>query len=479
MSITAAENDREGYATNLESKIDSQVRTTAAISQRQSEMTVDLKEQKDTFNKMQKKSDALLDYNRLAYKKLDVQDKTMKDIQSEMVQANEKICSFLTKSDTAIPESSETSDTDTPILDFAVKILKKINSDTVTTLSLALLFSNAYNMSVDSQKHIQIVRRSLSANNIHSYDRIARRNHEFGETALPFIIPHAEMRRPRKFRETEPESAQSSSTKLHTVSRVGRLAHLDKVWTDRLNLRIGDRKITETICQIPSDLSFLVQYEPLAPKYVVEERLGAWPCLFWKPPSKSEALISTVGSVYRWEGGRMTRIPRNALTERTRLGQYSTATLFTERPDTDHLPAVNFNVQARSVAHGPEGWKVLSFDHIPSGKYNTYSSVNLTGAEPHLAAPGSRDWLPQLLPAIYDYQYCDMYGQSVSSKTSSAGLIGSLPLLLAMAAFSAPPDSLAHALDCIQPGVWRPHGLPSGRSKFSLRRNLSSLLLTI
>ena len=146
--------------------------------------------------------------------------------------------------------------------------------------------------------------------------------------------------------------------------------------------------------------------------------------------------------------------------------QHSTVTVFTQRPDTDHLLAVNFDAETRNVCEEPGGWRVLTFDHYPNGQNGTYSYVHLVGAEQHLAAPGSHDWMPQLMPAIYDYQTVNVNGVPVTPRTQSAGLIGSLPLLLALAAFSAPPNSLAAAFSRVQPGMWLPHNLHPGRSEY-------------
>ena len=146
--------------------------------------------------------------------------------------------------------------------------------------------------------------------------------------------------------------------------------------------------------------------------------------------------------------------------------QHSAATVFTQRPDTDHLLAVNFDAETRNVHEEPGGWKVLTFHHRPDGPNNTYSYVDVVGAEQHLAAPGSHNWMPQLIPSIYDYQEVNINGLPVRSRTQSAGLIGSLPLLLALAAFSAPPASLAVAFSCVQPGTWIPHSHPSGRREY-------------
>ena len=146
--------------------------------------------------------------------------------------------------------------------------------------------------------------------------------------------------------------------------------------------------------------------------------------------------------------------------------QHSAATIFTQRPDTDHLLAVDFDAATKNVDEDPRGWKVLTFHHHANGQNGTYSYVDVVGAEQHLAAPGSNDWMPQLMPGIYDYQEVNINGVPVTSGTQSAGLIGSLPLLLALAAFSAPPDSLATAFSCLRPGMWLPHNLHSGRSEY-------------
>ena len=48
----------------------------------------------------------------------------------------------------------------------------------------------------------------------------------------------------------------------------------------------------------------------------------------------------------------------------------------------------------------------------------------------------------------------------------NAGLIGKLPLLIAIAAFSAPRAHLIDVLtNCIRPSEWRPHAFPSGRNE--------------
>lgn len=138
---------------------------------------------------------------------------------------------------------------------------------------------------------------------------------------------------------------------------------------------------------------------------------------------------------------------------------FSEVTVFTQMPDTPNLLAVNFDAATINVSDRCQ-WRVLSFEHVPPiGSSGTnYSSVQVAGSERHLAAPGARHWVPQLLPTIYDYPRTDHEGRSLSASTTSAGLIGSLPLLLALAAFSGPENQLDSILtQSLQPGVWASH----------------------
>lgn len=215
---------------------------------------------------------------------------------------------------------------------------------------------------------------------------------------------------------------------------------------------------------------FLVRVDFLSPNYSKQRNRAELHHLhFWLPPDIKEAYNRDNGPLLRWKGGRMALVENNdpvrQIYSQPRF-LYSAATVFTQRPDTDHLLAVGFDAETRDVNDAPNPWTVLSFDHIPNGRNYTYSSLGLMGSQQHLAAPGSVQWLPQLMPAIYDYQEVNTDGRPDPSTTQSAGLIGSLPLLLALAAFSAPRDSLAAAFACVQPGTWQPHHFHSGRSEY-------------
>ncbi|KAL8855678.1 MAG: hypothetical protein Q9178_007689 [Gyalolechia marmorata] len=156
----------------------------------------------------------------------------------------------------------------------------------------------------------------------------------------------------------------------------------------------------------------------------------------------------------------MTDITAKDLDKKKNYLSYSIATIFTQYKDTNHLLAVTFDAEKRDVREEYGGWKVLSFDHIvvpQDGTQRTYySSVGVAGAERQLAAPGSPTWIGQLLPSIYDYD-------SGEPQRTSGGLIGNLPLLFALPAFSAQPDRLSHVLtSCMKPNKWQRHNLPHG-----------------
>ena len=142
---------------------------------------------------------------------------------------------------------------------------------------------------------------------------------------------------------------------------------------------------------------------------------------------------------------------------------FSEVTVFTQMPDTQHLLAVSFDAATINV-RDQYRWLPLSFQHIRIGHSDTkYSSVQVVASQQHLAAPGAPHWIPQLLPAVYDYPRTDHEGRSLSTSVTSAGLIGSLPLLLALAAFSAPENLLDTILtQCLRRGAWVSHMYPRG-----------------
>ncbi|KAL9594934.1 MAG: hypothetical protein Q9179_005183 [Wetmoreana sp. 5 TL-2023] len=214
-----------------------------------------------------------------------------------------------------------------------------------------------------------------------------------------------------------------------------------------------------TTRQIPSDISCLILYEPLEPNYEKQPiRKGMnGGNRYWAPPNRKNAYHrnNTRAELFRWIGGRVQVPAANDVSRQRKLDayQYAVATVFTQFPDTDHLLAVPFHAETRNVDEVYGGWKVLSFNHVQHGTNRTLSQVDLAGDQARLAAPGSGEWMPQLLPRIYDYD-----SNLTPDRTTSAGLVGSLPILFALPAFSARQDELSQVLrTCLRPNKWLPH----------------------
>ncbi|KAL8709539.1 MAG: hypothetical protein Q9220_005781 [cf. Caloplaca sp. 1 TL-2023] len=216
--------------------------------------------------------------------------------------------------------------------------------------------------------------------------------------------------------------------------------------------------------QIPSDLSCLVLIEPLRPNYKAQSRRQGTDGgnTFWAPPNKKNAYHrgdTNETKLFRWKGGGMVPIAYKASKKPPKSSIFGTTTIFTQYDDTTHFLAVLFDAELKDVVEDPGGWKVLSFDHIPLDQQRTYSSVDVFGDKKQLAAKGNEDWLPQLVPEIYKYD-----ASQNPTRTTSAGLIGHLPILFALPAFSARPEMLTQVLTGhMSPNRWEKHNYDHGR----------------
>ena len=184
------------------------------------------------------------------------------------------------------------------------------------------------------------------------------------------------------------------------------------------------------------------------------------------PPNVRNAYNSEAETLYRWEGGRITRVTSQ---ESARLGSreiFAEATVFTQMTGTPHLLAVPFDAEKKNVRDHPVGWRPLSFNHVPAhgDTRRTYASIVYLGDEALIAGPASPLIVGQLLPSVYDYvPSIDSNNRPIPSERDHAGLIGSLPILLALAAFSAPPGLLHQTLtQYVSPGTWIPHSFQRG-----------------
>lgn len=190
-----------------------------------------------------------------------------------------------------------------------------------------------------------------------------------------------------------------------------------------------------------------------------------WEGPFFVPPTTSNALsrVSQSQSLYRWRAGVVTLAGSNVPPPQHYL--FDQATVFTQSPDTTHLLVVGIDALTANV-NDHTSWRPLSFEHVRTPAADrTYSSVVVLGSQRHLVASGS-SWVPQLVPEIYEPR-AGYEGPSKSA--TSAGLIGSLPVLIALAAFSGPETRLDTILtQSLRPGVWANHTYPRGGKLLTL-----------
>ena len=151
---------------------------------------------------------------------------------------------------------------------------------------------------------------------------------------------------------------------------------------------------------------------------------------------------------------------------------YDAATVFSQARGTDNLLTVPFDARTRNVSECGHDWKCLGFEYKPAQNGDTYASLAFIGEEEGL--PANVPAWGKLIPQPYRYQKTNDKGNPIPSETSCAGLIGKLPLLIALAAFSAQPDGLRNALTTSrsESGRWVPHNFTTGR------QSLPSLALT-
>jgi len=185
----------------------------------------------------------------------------------------------------------------------------------------------------------------------------------------------------------------------------------------------------------------------------------------WVPPVFARGFYrQNPGSVYRWNGGHITRldgyawhhmpIPADARNEaasgivadpnRYPLERYSAATVFFANPFMKYRTATG-DATARDLYQEGEIWHHLRFHHV--GLYRNISYVDHAGSEDYVAGASSMcPWHKQLIPQAYE-------SQDEDERFLSGGLAGKLSLLIALVAFSCSADELDIVL--LRDGAWR------------------------
>ena len=103
-------------------------------------------------------------------------------------------------------------------------------------------------------------------------------------------------------------------------------------------------------------------------------------------------------------------------------------------------------------------WRRLRFNKV-DGSGRTFSYLDFAGERNQTVGTLQNHLVPQLLPDKYNPRRQD---------GKNEGLVGRLPILIGVAAFSIESQGLAQALtQCILPQTWAPHYSPNGRGQLS------------
>jgi hypothetical protein len=228
---------------------------------------------------------------------------------------------------------------------------------------------------------------------------------------------------------------------------------------------------------LPSKFSFFFQVSELSlnQSYTpgADGLLG-----YWLPPNNREAFVIKYGPLYYWEDGVVTRYlpagttPTYIKNTMQDIEEYSTASAFIQQ-QTGRMLAVPLNVAVSDLRLSTHGWMSVGFHHLlpdnsPAGSagsasyggIHNLSCLDYTADQDRLAAPGSRTWVDELLPAVYDYQ-TPAPGMPLPV---SGGLCGKLSLILALLAFSCQEEMTDRVLSySFGKKVYRPHNCPTGR----------------
>ena len=219
---------------------------------------------------------------------------------------------------------------------------------------------------------------------------------------------------------------------------------------------------------VPSNMSFLFHIQEIQVDFSVQQprfQKGQW-----YPPDIANAIKprpvqGPPKPIYRWVGGTVTRVNDGTYPQLSQGPNdpyhFRTATVFTQSPNQPKFLAVNFDARRQHVRSSNIGdWQSIDFHYTHRGQGQFYSFLDCAGEYTRLVARGASSWIQQLFPTQYHWTPNDALYQNAQN----AGLTGQLPLILAVAAFSCPPQNVEFVLrNCMRPGRWALHSAPHGR----------------
>lgn len=122
------------------------------------------------------------------------------------------------------------------------------------------------------------------------------------------------------------------------------------------------------------------------------------------------------------------------------------------------LLVVNVDAAQKDVSESRNGhWRALTFRHEqgPGSRRSRYSYLDFAAEHSRTAAPIENHCVTQLLPQVHN---------STDRRFEHAGLIGKLPLLIAIAALSGPKELRDDIMkSCVLPKKWGKHPHTCGR----------------
>lgn len=176
----------------------------------------------------------------------------------------------------------------------------------------------------------------------------------------------------------------------------------------------------------------------------------------WLPPRQLSQRIpeNPTGPTYWYDGWRIARYTMPVETD-----SHRTFTIYLDESHSFWI--VPFDATRHSVVANQYDWRELSFCHNDS--YTPNSTYACYGGEyPQLCSQRrSQLWPPVLFPLRYHVPYEQI---KPDDELQYGGLIGELPILLALIAFSVPSTEVNDILpQCIGQVPWQVHSRALGR----------------
>lgn len=213
-------------------------------------------------------------------------------------------------------------------------------------------------------------------------------------------------------------------------------------------------------------LQFLFKIESIAPNYEEQPENRVGDLKQWSPPSIPRA-VTTISSTqwFRWKASGITCVGSNAHNT-----VHDICSVF-YNSECSQFIGVPFDCRVHSVEEAERehglGWRRLMFRHGTTefgGIPRSLSTIRLQEESHVLASRTTPYWMPQLLPESFKRNEGDPLRNGMERDTC---LAGDLSLMMALTAFSAPPDRMLQTIKTsFKPPYWLNHQFGEGSRCF-------------